>query len=203
MKILIDYPEDFIVKRFFLLLCIMIIGMASVSALSKPRWSVRPIKVYIPGTTYNSQIMKNAFLQWQTRTNSAVWFNFVSDNKKGEEDITVHFVESDTKCGSPYAIGCAKSRIDPDGFYSHVDIYIASKIVYTLKGDDGTIAKKTTLISAPQIYRVMLHEIGHAIGIHEHSKNPNSIMYAYSLDDVNIPQRLTDDDLTFVYKVYR
>ena len=190
-------------RRLVLLLCFIALSITSVFALSTPRWSVRPIKVYIPGNTYNSQIMKNAFLQWQTRTKSAVWFTFVGENKKGDEDITVHFVESDTKCGSSMAIGCTRSKMDVDGFYTHVDIYIASKLVVRLRGDDGTVAQKSVMISAPQLYRVMLHEIGHAIGIHDHSRNPNSIMYAYSLDDVNIPQALTDDDLTFVYKVYR
>ena len=190
-------------KRFILLLLFVLIGITSVFALSTPRWSTRPIKVYIPGGTYNSQIMQNAFMQWQSRTYSAVWFTFLGENRRGEEDITVHFVESNTNCGSPDAIGCTHSRTNAEGFYTHVDIYIASKHVIRLVGDDGTIAKKSILIPAPQLYRVMLHEIGHAIGIHGHSSNPNSIMFAYSLDDVNIPQELTDDDLTFVYKVYR
>ena len=190
-------------KRFVLLLCFIIVSITSVIALSTPRWGVRPIKVYIPGGSYNSQIMQNAFLQWQTRTFSAVWFTFLGENKKGQEDITVHFVENNTNCGSPDAIGCTHSRTNSEGFYTHVDIFIASKHVVQLVGDDGTIAKKTILISAPQLYRVMLHEIGHAIGIHGHSNNPNSIMFAYSLDDVNIPQVLTDDDLNFVYRVYR
>ena len=190
-------------KKIFLLVCVFMLGISSAFALSKPRWEQRPIKVYIPGSTYNSQIMKNAFLQWQSRTYSAVWFTFLSDHKKDEADITVHFVEKDTKCGSLSAIGCTHSYTNSDGFYKHVDMYIASKAVQQLVGDDGTVATKTTLIPARQLYRVMLHETGHAIGIHEHSKNPNSIMYAYSLSDVNIPQVLTDDDLTFVYKVYR
>ena len=190
-------------KKFFTLFFIFILSVAAVFALSNPRWDKRPIKVYIPGNTYNSQIMKNAFMQWQTRTYSAVWFSFLGDNKKDEADITVHFVEADTKCGNSAAIGCTHSRQDYNGFYSHNDIYIASKSVQKLVGDDGTVAIKTQLISAPQLYRVMLHEIGHAIGINQHSNNPNSIMYKYSINDENIPQKLTDEDISFVYNVYR
>ena len=190
-------------KKFFVFCFVFILSVSSVLALSSPRWNKRPIKVYIPGNTYNSQIMKNAFMQWQTRTNSAVWFTFLGDNKKNEADITVTFVETDTKCGNSSAIGCTHSRTDSNGFYTHNDMYIASKAVYRLVGDDGTVAVKTEMITAPQLYRVMLHEIGHAIGIHQHSKNPNSIMYKYSLNDVNIPQKLTEEDLSFVYKVYR
>ena len=190
-------------KKIFILLCVFVLTITSVFALSKPRWDVRPIKVYIPGGSSNSQMMKNAFLQWQTRTYSAVWFTFLGDNKKDEADITVHFVEKDTKCGNLAAIGCTHSRTNKDGFYTHVDLYIASKAVYQLIGDDGTVATKTSLISAPQLYRVMLHEIGHAVGIYQHSNDAKSIMYKYSLTDVEVPQKLTEDDLKFVYKVYR
>lgn len=190
-------------KKIFVLICILMITITSAFALSKPRWDVRPIKVYIPGGSYNSQLMRKAFEQWQTGTYSAVWFTFLGENKKDEADITVEFVEKDTKCGNLSAIGCTHSYTNKDGFYSHVNMYIASKSVQQLVGDDGTVATKTTLISAPQLYRVMLHEIGHAIGIHQHSNDPNSVMFKYSLSDVNIPQKLTDEDLRFVYKVYR
>ena len=190
-------------KKLFILMCIFVLTITSVSALSKPRWDVRPIKVYIPSGSYNSQLMKKAFEHWQSGTYSAVWFNFLGENKKDEANITVHFVEKDTKCGNLSAIGCTHSRVNQEGFYKHVDLYIASKSVQQLVGDDGTVATKTTLIPANQLYRVMLHEIGHAIGINQHSNDPNSLMFKYSLTDVNIPQKLTEDDLSFVYKVYR
>lgn len=190
-------------KKIFVLFTVIILTVTSVFAMSKPRWNVRPIKVYIPGDSYSSQIMKNAFLQWQTRTNSAVWFNFIGSDKQENADITVHFVDTNTKCGSLSAIGCTHYKVNADGFYVHNDIYIASRTVMQLVGDDGTVARKTTAIPPEQVYRVMLHEIGHAIGIAQHSTNPNSIMYKYSINDENIPQRLKDDDLSFVYNVYR
>ena len=190
-------------KKAFILVSIFLLTITAAFALSKPRWDVRPIKVYIPSGSYNSQLMKRAFEHWQTGTYSAVWFTFIGENKKNEADITVNFVEKDTKCGNISAIGCTHARTNGEGFYTHVDLYIASKAVMQLVGDDGTVATKTTPISAPHLYRVMLHEIGHAVGINQHSNNPNSIMYKYSLTDVNIPQNLTDEDLKFVYKVYR
>ena len=190
-------------KKIFILFTVIILTISSAFALSKPRWNVRPIKVYIPGNSYSSQLMKNAFLQWQNKTFSAVWFTFVSYDKRDNADITVHFVEKNTYCGNLSAIGCTHYRINSDGFYTHNDIYIAAKSVMQLVGDDGTVATKTTSIPSEQVYRVMLHEIGHAVGIAQHSNNPNSIMYKYSINDENIPQRLTDEDLKFVYKVYR
>ena len=190
-------------KKFIIFFAVFVLTVSSALALSKPRWETRPIKVYIPGNTYYSQIMKNAFLQWQTRTDSAVWFNFLGENRKNEADITVHFVEKNTNCGSLSAIGCTHYKINHHGFYTHNDIFIASKSVQQLVGDDGVVATKTTPIPSAQVYRVMLHEIGHAIGINTHSSKPGSVMYAYSLGDNIIPQTLNDDDLNFVYNVYR
>jgi len=190
-------------KKFLVLFAIFVLTAGTVFAMSKPRWDVRPIKVYIPGNNYTSQLMKNAFLQWQTRTYSAVWFNFVSYDKSDTADITVHFVEENTYCKNISAIGCTHYRVDQEGFYTHNDIFIASKAVFQLVGDDGTVARKTMVIPSEQVYRVMLHEVGHAIGIAQHSVNPNSVMYKYSINDENIPQSLTDEDLKFVYNVYR
>ena len=193
-------------KKILILFCVFILSSSVVFALEKPRWETKPIKVYIPGNSYTSKIMKNAFLQWQTRTNSAVWFSFLSESNKNEADITVHFVDNNTTCGNASAIGCTHMSIKPDGFYAHNDIYIAYKFVQELVGDNGVVARKTYPIPAPQLYRVMLHETGHAIGINAHSTNPKSIMYAYSLEDTNtkeVPQRLTNDDLNYIYKVYK
>lgn len=190
-------------KKILTLFTIIFLTVTSVFAMSKPRWDVRPIKVYISGEGYYHDIMKNAFLQWQTRTDSAVWFTFLGENRQDDADITVHFVEKNTYCNSLSAIGCTHYKVDHNGYYTHNDIYIAFKSVQRLVGDDGTVATKTTNITPEQIYRVMLHEIGHAIGINGHSHNPNSVMYTYSINDKNIPQRLTDDDLDFVYNVYR
>lgn len=182
------------------------VSATSVFALSKPRWENSPIKVYIPGNSYTSKIMKNAFLQWQTRTNSAVWFMFLTADKQNEADITVHFVENNTYCGNVSAIGCTHSSASPNGFYLHNDIYIAYKFVQEYVGNNGVVTKKLYPIPAPQLYRVMLHETGHAIGINRHSNNPKSIMYAYSLEDTttkDVPQRLTNDDINFINYIYR
>lgn len=193
-------------KKIFILFCILIISLSSVYAATKPRWETKPIKVYIPGNSYTSKIMKNAFLQWQTRTNSTVWFSFLNESNKKDADITVHFVDNNTYCGNISAIGCTRMSINSDGFFAHNDIFIAYKFVQELVGENGIVVRKTYPIPAPQLYRVMLHETGHAIGINTHSMNSKSIMYAYSLEDTNpneIPQRLTKEDINYINHVYK
>lgn len=190
-------------KKILTLLLIFFVTTTCCYALSKPRWDKRPIKVYIPQHSTKSQMMKSAFEEWQKKTFSAVWFVFVGENKKHEADISVKFVDIVTNCNNSSAVGCAHYTLNPEGFYKKTDLYIGAKSVYTLEGDDGTVATKTVPIPQAQMYGIMLHEIGHAIGVIEHSNNINSIMYPYTMYDYNIPQHLTEDDLKLIYKTYR
>ena len=80
-------------KKIFILLVVLILTVTSVLALSLPRWKTRPIKVYIPEDSERSELMRDAFLQWQERTSSAVWFNFLGYDNQDKADITVYFVE--------------------------------------------------------------------------------------------------------------
>ena len=188
-------------KKILLIFGLIFITAVSALALSNPRWDKRPIKVYIPNYGYKSQWMRAAFQEWQTKTYSAVWFIYLGENKKDEADISVYFVEK-VNCNSPSAIGCTHYQYQ-NGFYTHNDIEIGSKYVVELKGDDGTVARRTCDVQDSQIYGIMLHEIGHAIGIQEHSNDPNSVMFKYNLNNFNIAQHLTQEDLRLVYKTYR
>ena len=191
-------------KKIFALLIVFFLAGTSVFSATLPRWNKRPIKVYIPSdNAYKYSLMKAAFQEWQDKTYSAVWFTFIGDNRKNEADITVNFVDIVTTCNNPAAIGCTRYYVHPQTkFYTKSVIDIGSRSLHELQGDDGTIARKTVPIPSDQMYGVMLHEIGHAIGL-EHSNNVNSLMYKYSLYDLKIPQHLTDDDLRLLYKTYR
>lgn len=192
-------------KKAFTLIIIFMFAVTTAFSASLPRWNKRPIKVYIPSdNAYKHTLMKAAFNEWQQKTYSAVWFSFLGENKKNEADITVKFVDIVTNCKNPSAVGCTHYYVDPNTkFYVKSTIDIGSKSLQELKGDDGTVARKTTPIPPEQMYGIMLHEIGHAIGITEHSQNVNSVMYAYTLYGLKVAQHLTEDDLRLVYKTYR
>ena len=191
-------------KKFVLALSAILICTITCYALTTPRWDKRPIKVYIPNAySQKGQMMKEAFQEWQTKTYSAVWFVFVGENKQDEADITVNFVDIVTNCNSGDAVGCTHSRTDLRGLYSHNVVDIGSRVIMKITGDDGTVITKTHVISPDEMYGIMLHEIGHAIGITEHSENVNSVMFKYSMYDYKIPQHLTQEDLRLVYKTYR
>lgn len=190
-------------KKICILFIMLLLTISTAFALSKPRWDVRPVKVYIPPNHYYTHLMKNAFLQWQDKTKSAVWFVFVNENKQKDAHITVHFVEKNVNCEKENAIGCTHIQTNDEDFYVHNDIYIASKTTRNKIDKNGKPEKIEVPISSEQVYRVMLHEIGHAIGIHGHSLNPNSIMYAYSNNNDNNPQTITEEDIQFMHNVYR
>ena len=191
-------------KKILFTFIAILVTAAACFALTTPRWDKRPIKVYIPNVmSEKGQMMKEAFEEWQTKTYSAVWFIFLGDNKKNEADIDVHFVDIVTDCNSPAAVGCTRSQTDLRGFYTYNIVEIGSRYRLKIKGDDGTVITQTHVVTPQEMYGIMLHEIGHAIGIVEHSDNVNSVMFRYSMYDYKIPQHLTPEDLRLVYKTYR
>ena len=190
-------------KKILVLFTVFILTITSAFALSKPRWQNNKVKVYIPQNHYYSRIMKQAFIEWQEKSKYAVCFDFLNNKRQKEADITVHFVEKNTNCDSEYAIGCTNISLDKEDFYAHNDIYIASKRLHRHYKEDGTAIDEYAPISSVQVYNVMLHEVGHAIGIHGHSNNPDSIMYVYSKNNKNSSQVITEEDVIFINNVYR
>jgi len=170
----------------FLLILLFFLSTATVFSIENPRWVAQPIYVYVPEYGKYTALMKRAFVAWEEKSNQLVRFRFV--NKPSNANINVVFVDHVTNCGSEMAVGCARMTTRGGKYYkSQLEIAMRSK------------DKTNTYRPIENIYGVMLHEIGHALGLGHTTENPRSIMFPYDLPSL---QYLTNEDLKLLYKKY-
>lgn len=147
------------------------------------RWQFpKKIKTYIPPNHKRTQMMKNAFAEWSRKTNNKIVFRYVTS--KATADIVVEFVN--IVPNAEREIGLTRSRFISGNRLIHSTIYIAEKTSTGVQ------------LGRDAVYTVMLHEIGHAIGLGGHSDDPMSIMYPTEDDR----QEISKGDLKWLDEVY-
>ena len=129
------------------------------------------IKVYIPKSNY-TPLMKQAFSAWTKATKGRVTFSYVY-NKDLAQDV-VEFID---RFNEGSVVGLASA---PTSVYKtrSGDEYHRLKQIKITVADHTTTGKP---MDRDQIYTVMLHEIGHSLGL-PHTNDKASIMYPSCYD---------------------
>ena len=183
-------------RKLVLILLLIFAGMliftSSAFAITGIWANPKGLKVYIPKGDMLTVTMTHAFQEWQRKTNNYFTFQFV--NTKSTAQITVIFMDSGIPeiCKSEGALGCTKtsSAINHLGErLKHADVYISRK------SNTGRVMSHT------QVYTIMVHEIGHALGLN-HTQNPESIMYAGTNQTMAVKQEIRTSDLNTLYDLY-
>lgn len=123
---------------------------------------------------WNVQIVKDAFAEWQRALDNRLIFVFL--NEPSQADVVVQWWNTSTPQVEKGASGLNS--------YQTWGKYIAKNDVFISLHHDTGEARDSSML-----YATALHELGHMIGIREHSDNPNDMMYFRTTDRLHLSQR--------------
>lgn len=165
------------------------------------RWNLNsmPLRIYIEENPKNvlhfdkKQIdyIKSGIDEWPKVTNGKILYSYV--NNKESADIAILWVNNETDLPKlsnkkMFALGVTKLLATPQRLYGAI-IYMAASTPNGIK-------------IPPALFKgTALHEMGHALGLQGHSKNPDDIMY-YSESEYNRNNKLTQDDINTINLLY-
>lgn len=148
------------------------------------KWAKMPIRVWIQDSPYKATAQK-AFGEWEVKTGKTVSFVLVSNPNTAQ--IKLNFVNKITDPVSDNNIGLTNTK-------TMFNCITSANIQILQKTESGSMKTYN------QIYPVVLHEIGHAIGLSGHSTRRNDIMYENNLtNDIHLSNR----DINTLKAIYK
>lgn len=156
-----------------------------ISDITYVRWTYMPVKVWVEPGMYTASA-KKAFMQWQSKTENLVSFTFV--DKPEQAQITVYFKKDIAKAATGDALGITRVSFDN------------RKVIHFAQMDIKSVTLTGVKQTPNQIYAVVLHEVGHALGINGHSQSQYDVMYP---SDDNYRNILSNRDINTVKYIYK
>lgn len=159
------------------------------------QWDMVPVQVFIqvndPQQMAVLPVIQQSLNTWEKVTDYRLKFKLA----RWVETANIVINLQEGPLTDPYAkIGHAEFQMPEEQLSQH-RLSLVTVTLNTGTRDSGKALPKDTLND--QIYRMALHEIGHAIGIWGHSPDPGDIMFTHP-----IATHLSDRDIRTVRKLY-
>ena len=168
--------KKFIISVFLILFGTFISDNAAMAIYYGPTWNQDTINVYIPSDNKYASDMKRAFVRWQKGIDGLIKFEFI-DN---EEDANVIVNFTDKVDGSDGDLASYQTTVK-NGSVTNAQINLATE------GE-----KK---FSKQLLYKTMLHEVGHILGLPDSNKNLGIMHFP-----VNEKQEIITNDFVKLYR---
>ena len=180
---------------FFIIICACISAPVFADVEVAGYWqNPKGLKVYIPPKNILTEPMTHAFWEWQKQTNNKISFDFIGTKTTANIEVIILKKDINVICGNKKALGCTKTfgYMVPN---TQKRVIKKARIYISEKNNKGEIMSKT------EVYTIMLHELGHALGL-IHSKDVNSIMYPTTDDRLSKVQDIQPKDVKILFKIY-